>query len=87
MVEKRKNDRIAFISMGMVDGKSEQISCSLENISDSGALIRMSGSNLETLQLGDIVHLKAILLSPVDFQCKVTRIDVDQIAVQFLNQF
>lgn len=85
MVEKRENDRIAFISMGIVDGKSEQISCSLENISKCGALICMSGPISGTLQLGDIVRLKAILLTPVEFQCKVTRIDADRIAMQFLN--
>ena len=85
MVEKRENDRIAFVSVGMVDGKSEKISCSLENISNCGALICMSAPISGMLQQGDIVCLKAILLSPVEFQCKVTRIDVDRIAVQFLN--
>lgn len=85
MTEKREHERIAFISIGMVDGKNGEITCSLENISDRGALICMSGHKRWTLQLGDIVHLKAILLSPVEFRCKVTRIDDNQVAVQFLN--
>ncbi|MHB8058005.1 MAG: PilZ domain-containing protein [Desulfuromonadaceae bacterium] len=85
MVENRNDDRIVFISMGLVDGKTEKISCVLENISPAGALIRMSGPVPETIQKGDIVHLKAILLLPVELQCKVVRIDADQIAMQFIN--
>jgi len=85
MVENRNDDRIVFISMGMVDGKTEKISCLLKNISPGGALIRMSDPVPETLQEGDTVHLKAILLLPVELQCKVVRIDADQIAMQFID--
>lgn len=85
MVEKRNDGRIAFISMGMVDGNTENISCKLENISSGGALVRTSGLVPGTLQKGDIVHLKAFLLSPVELQCKVVRIDADQIAMQFIE--
>lgn len=85
MKEKRENNRITFVSMGIVDGQSETVSCSLENISSSGALIRTINSGSWSLQEGDIIHLKAILLSPVEFQCKVARIDDDLIAVEFLS--
>ena len=85
MEEKRKNDRIAFITMGMVAGKSENIACCLENISNRGALICTNGPIFGVIQLEDIVRLTAILISPVEFLCKVTRIDVDRIAVQFLE--
>ena len=84
MEEKRENDRIAFVSMGIVGGQSETLSCSVENISCCGALIRMNSPVSGSLQQGDIIRLKAILLSPVEFQCKVTRIDADLIAVEFL---
>ncbi|MBW4056001.1 MAG: hypothetical protein HIU83_11505 [Proteobacteria bacterium] len=36
-VENRNDDRIVFISLGMVDGKTEKIFCLLENISPGGA--------------------------------------------------
>ena len=85
MDKKRTDDRIVFISIGMVDGNTEQVSCTLENISPTGALVRMSGPVPATLQMGDIIHLKTILLSPVELQCKIVRIDADQIAVQFIN--
>ena len=86
MVENRNDDRFEFISMGLVDGKTDKISCRLENISPGGALIRMIDPVPETLQKGDIVNLKAILLLPVELQCKVVRIDADQIAMQFINR-
>lgn len=85
MAEKRNDDRIAFISMGMVDGSTDKISCRLENISSGGALVRTSGPVPGTLQKGDFVHLKAFLLSPVELHCKVVRIDADQIAMQFIE--
>lgn len=85
MDKKRTDDRIVFISMGTVDGKTEKVSCTLENISPTGALVRMSGPVPETLQKGDIIHLKTILLSPVELECKVVRIDADQIAMQFTD--
>lgn len=85
MAENRNDDRIEFISMGMVDGRAGKVSCWLENISNGGALIRTSDPVPETLREGDVVHLKAILLLPVDLQCKVVRIDADQIAMQFIE--
>lgn len=85
MKEKRKYDRIAFFTMGTVAGKSEKIACSLENISDRGALICADNPILGVLQLEDIVRLKTILVSPVEFLCRVTRIEVNRIAVQFLE--
>lgn len=85
MAEKREHDRIAFISMGLVVGKSENIACSLENISHQGALIKINGPINQILQLGDLLRLKALLLTPVEFKCRVTRVDTDQIAVQFID--
>jgi c-di-GMP-binding flagellar brake protein YcgR len=71
--------------MGMLDGKAENVSCWLENISQGGALVRMSDPVPETLREGDVIHLKAILLLPVELQCKVVRIEADQIAMHFLE--
>jgi c-di-GMP-binding flagellar brake protein YcgR len=71
--------------MGMLDGKTENVSCWLENISDGGVLVRMSDPVPETLREGDVVQLKAILLLPVELQCKVVRIDADQIAMHFIE--
>ncbi|MHB8122135.1 MAG: PilZ domain-containing protein [Desulfuromonadaceae bacterium] len=85
MDKKRIDDRVVFISLGLVDGISEQVACTLENISPRGALVRMSGPVPDTIQMGDIIHLKTILLSPVEFESKVVRIDADQIAVQFID--
>lgn len=85
MDKTRDSDRVVFASIGIVDGKSEKISCILENISAGGALINMCSPIPETLQEGDIIHLKTILLSPVELRCKVTRIEAGRIAVQFLD--
>lgn len=71
--------------MVLVDGKSEKIFCMLENISNHGALICIMDPVGGIMQQGDIICLKTILLSPVEYQCKVTRIDSNRIAVQFLN--
>lgn len=85
MVKKRSDDRVVFISLGMVDDNTEEVSCTLENISPGGALVRMRGSIPDTIQKGDIIHLKTILLSPVELESRVVRIDADQIAVKFID--
>jgi PilZ domain len=85
MVEKRKEDRIVFFSMGVVRGTYGEVPCSVENISSYGASLCMSDTVEWMHQRGDIVHLKTTFLSPVELMCRVTRIDVDRIAVRFIT--
>ena len=85
MVDKRKDDRIAFVSMGLVVAESEKISCNLENVSNHGALLRLNGPVGETLQQGNVLCLQTIFLSPVKFKCEVMRVDATRIAVQFVD--
>jgi hypothetical protein len=82
MVEKRETDRIAFVTMGRIN---EEIACTVENVSDRGALINMIDPIQKRLQQGDIIRLRIILLAPVEYLAKVVRVGVARIAVRFLG--
>lgn len=86
MVEKRIENRVAFVSLGVVDSTREKIPCILENISNGGALINMNSHVPGSIKEGDILHLKAVFLSPVECHCRVARIDHSRIAIQFIDK-
>lgn len=82
----RNDQRISFTTSGLLDIRGSIYSCLVDNISTSGVLIEVNNLDQENIRLGDIGTLSILLLSPVNYQCRVVRIDSNQIGLHFLMQ-
>jgi hypothetical protein len=79
----RSDERISFKTRCLLDIKGSTYSCLVDNISTKGALIQISTSDNPGIRMGDVGSLKVLLLSPVNYLCRIVRIDVNQIGVSF----
>lgn len=82
----RSDERIPFTTNGLLEIRGSKFSCLVDNISTTGVLIEISTADLEYIRLGDIGILYVLLLSPVNYPCRVVRIDANQIGLHFLVQ-
>lgn len=80
----RNNERIAFTTKGLLDIRGSIYACLVDNISTTGVLIEVNNLDQENIRLGDIGTLSILLLSPVNYTCRVVRIDSNQIGLNFL---
>jgi hypothetical protein len=81
----RCDERISFKTRCILDVKGKKLSCLVDNISNVGALIEVAPSDRGSIKSGDVCSLKVLLLSAVNYTCKVVRIDTNQIGVSFLE--
>jgi hypothetical protein len=79
----RSDERISFKTRCLLDIKGSTHTCLVDNISTAGALIEISTSGNRDIRMGDMGTLKVLLLSPVNYLCRVVRIDDNQIGVSF----
>jgi hypothetical protein len=86
MDKQRGEERVTFISKGLLSDKGEKFPCLLENISTAGALIEMKEGIPDIIQVGDICMLDVVLLRPVHYTCKVVHIEGVHVGLQFLDQ-
>jgi hypothetical protein len=86
MSKERSDERITFISKGLLGDKGEKFPCLLGNISTTGALIEMGGGVADIIQVGDICTLDVVLLRPVTYTCKVVHRDAVHVGLQFIDQ-
>jgi hypothetical protein len=82
----RSDERLPFISTCLLDINGNKISCIIDNISSEGALIEVSDSDQSSLHTGEIGILKALLLSPVEYFCRIIRISSNKIGLKFIGQ-
>lgn len=82
---KRSDERLKFVSNGQIDINGTKYNCLVDNISTIGALIEVTASEQKHILVGEMLILYMVLLSPVKFLCKVIRINIDQIGLQFVN--
>jgi|GEM_PF-1207852 len=83
--KKRSDERFTFISEGQMDINGTTYNCQVGNISTIGALIEVTTSEQKHILVGETGILNIILLSPVKFLCKVVRINLNQIGLQFVG--
>ena len=83
--KKRSDERITFISKGQMDINGTKYNCLVDNISTIGALIEVAASEQKHILVGEMGILNTVLLSPVKFLCKVVRINLNQIGLQFVG--
>ena len=82
----RSDERIPFITKGLLEIKGVKCTCLVDNISTTGALIEVGASDQMQLCMGDVGTLKVLLLSPVNYICQVVRINSNQIGLHFIEQ-
>lgn len=86
MKQNRNEERVNYISKCLLDIKGTSYSGLLENISTTGASVKMIDALPESIVCGCECVLSALLLSPVKYQSRIIRINSSRIALQFLEQ-
>jgi hypothetical protein len=87
MSNKTRNDeRVNIITKCSFDVKGSKYDCILDNISTIGASIEINASDQNIIQIGDVGTLHVLLLSTVQYFCKVVRTDSKRIGLQFVDQ-
>ncbi len=61
------------------------LNCLVDNISETGASVKIPASIRGGIHLGDTVTLKVLLISPVNYLCRVVRIMSDHVGLQFVK--
>ena len=88
MIEKpdkqRSDSRVELLTKCQLEIKGIKYDCLVNNISTTGASVKMATIDLEHIQVGDTGKLDVLLLSPVTYHCWVVRISSDQIGVNFI---
>lgn len=81
----RTDERINIITKCSLDIKGTKYDCILDNISTVGASIEINGSDQCCIHIGDVGTLHVLLLSVVQYLCKVVRTDSNGIGLQFVD--
>ena len=68
-----------------MDINGAHYNCLVDNISTIGALIEVTASEQKHISVGETGILNTVLLSPVKFLCKVVRINLNQVGLQFVG--
>lgn len=83
--KKRSDERFTLLSKGRMDINGTHYNCLVDNISTIGALIEVTATDQKHFPVGETGILNTVLLSPVEFLCKVVRINLNQIGLQFVG--
>lgn len=83
--ETRNDERIRIVTKCSLDIKGTKYDCILENISTVGASIEIDGSDQNNIHIGDAGTLHVLLLSVVQYPCKVVRTDSKGVGLQFVG--
>ena len=85
MIKKRKVERIPIMTVcKLVTGETE-LNCLVDNISETGASVKITDSDFGRIRLGDTVNLDVLLLAPVNYLCTIVRLELDHVGLQFIN--
>jgi len=84
-MKKRIDSRLPFLTKCILDIEGAKYNCLVNNISNIGALIEMDSSPQNHIHVNGEGLLTVLLLSPVQFACKVVRIDSNQVGLQFFD--
>jgi hypothetical protein len=84
MNKHRHAERLSWVSSGVMEVNNSRYGCFLDNISNTGALIRFSETDAPTLKPGAVCKLKVILLNVIEYPCKIVRINYPKVGILFL---
>jgi len=83
--QQRSEERVTFTTMCLLDIRGNKYHCLVGNISTAGACIEVNDSDQKCIHLGDGGSLKVLLLSPVQYQCRVVRKNINEIGLEFVD--
>jgi hypothetical protein len=87
MFDKERNDeRFPLRTRCILIINGSKHTCLVNDISTLGALVEVSSTYHNKIQLGDMGTLSVLLLSFVTYPCEVIRIIGNKIALHFLEQ-
>ncbi|KAB0664039.1 PilZ domain-containing protein [Oryzomonas japonica] len=81
----RSDKRFAIKTQCVLNIGGAKYRCLIDNLSTTGASIVMDGPVQEGIKVGEIGSLKALLLTAVEYRCKVVRVEGVHLGVQFLD--
>jgi hypothetical protein len=86
MYDKARSDERLTLKTGcQLDANGMIYDALIDNISTVGASIEIAELAQKDIKVGDTGTLHVLLLSPVQYLCKVVRIDANQIGLQFVD--
>ncbi|OGU18136.1 MAG: hypothetical protein A2076_05965 [Geobacteraceae bacterium GWC2_53_11] len=83
--ETRNDERVNIVTKCSLDINGTKYDCIVDNISTLGASIEMNGLDQITLHVGDVGTLHVLLISIVQYLCKIVRIDSHGVGLQFVD--
>lgn len=90
MIEKRRNKRIECFTKCILCHNDSKYWCVLENISFTGALVRLNGAFPNGIHSGDECTLSLLynepILSPGEFKSRIIHLTSPKIGLHFLEQ-
>jgi hypothetical protein len=83
--KERSEERVTFTTRCSLDIGDTKYNCLVGNISTTGAFIEVNVSDHGHIHVGDVGNLKVLLLSPVNYICRVVRKNANKIGLQFVD--
>ena len=81
----RSDERLTLKTECHLDMNGITYNALIDNISAVGASIEITALAQKDINVGDMGTLHVLLLSPVQYLCKIVRIDANQIGLQFVD--
>jgi len=83
--KQRSDERFNIITKCSLNINDTMYDCIVVNISTVGASIEINASDQFNIHIGDIGTLYVLLLSTVQYLCKVVRTDSNRVGLQFVD--
>jgi len=85
MQKVRSDDRQTFDTACRLEINGTKYQCRMDNLSTAGASVEMSDDDYERIRVGETGTLTVTLLTNVEYPCKVVRIKLTHISLQFIE--
>jgi hypothetical protein len=85
MQTERSDERFAFKTKCWLHIDGEKYNCLIDNLSTTGASIEMDDPIQDRIQVGGVGFLTVLLLTTVEYPCKIVRMKELQVGLQFLD--
>ncbi|QEM67507.1 PilZ domain-containing protein [Geobacter sp. FeAm09] len=81
----RSDKRFAIRTKCCLTINGGEYPCLIDNLSTTGASIEMDGPLREGIEVGATGSLTVLLLTTVEYRCRIVRVDAPHLGVQFID--